>query len=235
MRLGLHKVAAMLPRLGYAKPVQPYPSLLLGAIEMAPIEVAQVYQTLAGNGFRTRLRSVQAVTSASGTPLDYYAIGSEQATDPASVFLLEHTLQGIWERGTARHEAARLRHQLPLAGKTGTTNDLRDSWFAGYGDDLVGVVWLGYDDNRESGLTGATGALKVWVDVMAKLNIQPRAALPPADVQFEQVPRMAQRDPARRDCFSTQELPFRSNRLPDVGWSCEMNDSFFQRVMDRFQ
>lgn len=235
MRLGLHKVAAMLERLGYAKPVQPYPSLLLGAVEMAPIEVAQLYQTLASNGFRTRLRSVQAVTSASGTPLEYYSIRSEQVVDPATMYLLEHTLHGVWENGTARHEAGRLRHNLPLAGKTGTTNDLRDSWFAGYGEDLVGVVWLGYDDNRESGLTGATGALKVWTEVMAKLNIQPRQALPPMNVSFERVPRDAERDPARRDCYYTQELPFRNDALPDVGWSCEVSDSFFERVMDRFR
>lgn len=235
MQLGLHKVAAMLPRLGYEKPVQAYPSLLLGAVEMAPIEVAQVYQTLASNGFRSSLRSVQAVTSADGTPLEYYPIGSEQAVDPATMYLLEHTLHGIWETGTARHEAVRFRDQLPLAGKTGTTNDLRDSWFAGYGDDLVGVVWLGYDDNRESGLTGATGALKVWGDVMSQLDIQPRQTQVPLDVDFDQVPREAQRDPTRRDCFDSQELPFRSNRLPDVGWSCEVNDSFFERVMDRFR
>jgi penicillin-binding protein 1B len=97
------------------------------------------------------------------------------------------------------------------------------------------VVWLGFDDNRESGLTGATGALKVWSDVMSQLDIQPRQAVAPPDVQFDQVPRTAQRDPTRRDCFDTQELPFRSNRLPDVGWSCEVNDSFFERVMDRFR
>ncbi|MGA0806829.1 MAG: transglycosylase domain-containing protein, partial [Pseudohongiellaceae bacterium] len=235
MQLGLHKVAAMLPRLGYDKPVQAYPSLLLGAVEMAPIEVAQVYQTLASNGFRSSLRSVQAVTSADGTPLEYYPIGSEQAVDSATMYLLEHTLHGVWETGTARHEAARFAGRLPLAGKTGTTNDLRDSWFAGYGDDLVGVVWLGYDDNRESGLTGATGALKVWADVMSQLDIQPRQALAPPDVVFDKIPRAAQRDPARRDCFDTLELPFRNNRLPDVGWSCEVNDSFFERVLDRFR
>jgi penicillin-binding protein 1B len=235
MRLGLHKVASMLERLGHTRPVQPYPSLLLGAVEMAPIEVAQLYQTIASNGFRSRLRSVQAVTSASGTPLEYYSIRSEQVVDAASVYLLEHALQGTWENGTARNEAGRMRHNLPLAGKTGTTNDLRDSWFAGYGENMVGVVWLGYDDNRESGLTGATGALKVWAEVMSRLNIQPRQTLAPAGIRQEQVPRTAVRDPARRDCNYTQQLPFRADTLPEVGWSCEVSDSFFERVMDRFR
>ena len=235
MKLGLHKVADMLARLGYSKAIQPFPSLLLGAIEMAPLEVAQIYQSLASNGFRSPLRTVEAVTTAEGKPLEYYGIGTEQAADPASVFLLEHTLQGVFERGTARTVASRFPNNLPLAGKTGTTNDLRDSWFAGYGEDLVGVVWLGYDDNRASGLTGATGALRVWTDLMTQLDIQPRQTQAPQDVQWEQIPLFAVRDAGRRDCSTTLPLPFRSNRLPDVGWSCEVNDSFFQRILERFK
>src|SRR5690606_29756125 len=135
---------------------------------------AALYQTLASNGFRSGLRSVEAVTSAAGEPLEYYGIRSAQAVDPQAVFLLEQTLYGVFESGTAKSVATRLASHLPLVGKTGTTNDLRDSWFAGYGDDLVGVVWLGYDDNRPSGLTGATGALQVWTELMTRLDIRPR-------------------------------------------------------------
>jgi penicillin-binding protein 1B len=235
MKLGLHRVTAMISRLGYSKPIQPYPSLLLGAIDMAPLEVAQMYQTIASSGFRSNLRSVEAVTSADGKPLEYYGLDSEQVVDPASVFLLEHTLQGVFERGTARSVAGRMGRHLPLVGKTGSTNDLRDSWFAGYGEDLLGVVWLGYDDNRESGLTGATGALRVWSDFMTALDIQGRQTQAPHDIVWEQVARVPVRDAARRECTWTDNLPFRSDRLQDLGWSCEVNDSFFQRVMERFR
>jgi len=235
MKLGVDKVAAMLTRLGYSKPIQPFPSLLLGAIDMAPLEVAQIYQTIASNGFRSPLRTVEAVTTAAGEPLEYYGIGSEQVVDPAPVFLLEHTLHGVFENGTGRTVANRFSNNLPLAGKTGTTNDLRDSWFAGFGEDLVGVVWLGYDDNRETGLTGATGALRVWTDLMTQLDIQPRQIVAPQDVQWEQVPLVAQRNADLRDCGRTQQLPFRADRLPDVGWSCEVTDSFFERLIDRFR
>jgi penicillin-binding protein 1B len=144
-------------------------------------------------------------------------------------------MQGVFERGTAKTAAPKLARNMPLAGKTGTTNDLRDSWFAGFGDDLVGVVWLGYDDNRESRLTGATGALRVWTDIMARLDIQPRQTLPPADIVMDTVPLQAVSDPARRNCAVTQSLPFRADRMADVDYSCEVTDSFFERIIDRFR
>lgn len=235
MKVGPEKVVQMLQRLGHTKSVRPFPSMLLGAVDMAPVEVAQLYQTLASNGFRSPLRAVEAVTTAEGEPLAWYGIQTEQVADAASVFLLEHALHGVFETGTAKSVASRLGRNLPLAGKTGTTNDLRDSWFAGYGEDLVGVVWLGHDDNRATGLTGATGALRVWTDIMVELDIQPRQTLPPADIQWDTVARYAVRNPADRNCTVTQSLPFRADRMQDVAYSCEVNDSFFERVIDRFR
>jgi penicillin-binding protein 1B len=235
MKLGVDKVAAMLKRLGLDRDVRPYPSLLLGAVEMAPIEVAQLYQTLASNGFRSPLRAVDAVTTAQGAPLAWYGIQTEQVADPAAVYLLEYALQGVFERGTARTAASRLGANLPLAGKTGTTNDLRDSWFAGYGNDLVGVVWLGHDDNRETGLTGATGALRVWTDIMSALDIQPRQTTAPANIEWESVAHNATRNPARRDCSETLSLPFSADRMQDLAYSCEVNDSFFERLIERIR
>jgi penicillin-binding protein 1B len=235
MQLGVDKVTKMLTRLGHKKSVQPFPSVLLGAVNMTPIEVAQLYQTLASNGFRSPLRAVEAVTTAGGDPLAWYGIETEQVVDPASVYLLEYAMQGVFERGTGKTAVPRLARNMPLAGKTGTTNDLRDSWFAGFGDDLVGVVWLGYDDNRESGLTGATGALRVWTDMMALLDIQPRQSFPPADIVMDTVPLQAVRDPEDRNCGVTQSLPFQSDRMTDVDFSCEVTDSFFERIIDRFR
>jgi penicillin-binding protein 1B len=235
MQLGVGKVTKMLTRLGHTKFVQPFPSVLLGAVNMTPLEVAQMYQTLASNGFRSPLRAVQAVTTAEGDPLAWYGIETEQVVDPASVYLLEYAMQGVFERGTAKTAKPKLARNMPLAGKTGTTNDLRDSWFAGFGDDLVGVVWLGYDDNRESGLTGATGALRVWADIMSRLDIQPRQTVPPADIVMDTVPLQAVRDPANRNCAVTQSLPFRADRMADVDYSCEVTDSFFERIIDRFR
>ncbi|MGB4248322.1 MAG: penicillin-binding protein 1B [Pseudohongiellaceae bacterium] len=235
MQVGLDKVDEMLTRLGHPRSVPEYPSMLLGAVDMAPVEVAQLYQTLAANGFRSPLRAVEAVTSGDGSPLERYGIATEQVADPASIFLLEYAMQGVFERGTARTSAGRLVRNLPLAGKTGTTNDMRDSWFAGYGNDLVGVVWLGHDDNRDTGLTGATGALRVWTDIMTELDIQPRRNPPPQEITWQRVALQASRSPESRDCRTTQSLPFRTDGLPDIAVDCEDNGSVFDRFFDRFR
>lgn len=235
LKLGVPNVMDTLKRLGYNGDALPYPSVLLGAVDMTPIEVTQIYQTLASSGFRSPLRAVEAVTTATGEPLAYYGIETKQVADPGAVFLLEHAMQGVFERGTARGALNTLGDHMPLAGKTGTTNDLRDSWFAGYGNDLVGVVWLGHDDNSETGLTGATGALTVWTTLMKELDITPRQIAQPAEIQWEQVPARPVLEASRRDCSETMSLPFHNERLPAVDYTCEVNESFFDRVLDRFR
>ncbi len=235
LKLGVDKVKQTLIRLGYTGDAQPYPSFLLGAVDMSPLDVAQVYQTLASSGFRSPLRAVEAVTTAAGQPLTFYGIETKQVADPSAVWLLEYALQGVFEHGTAKTAKPVLSAHLPLAGKTGTTNDLRDSWFAGYGNDLVGVVWLGHDDNQETGLTGATGALQVWASLMHAIDIQPRQVPAPPDIKWDQIPLAPARDASRRDCSATQSMPFLTDAMPDVGISCEVNESFFERVIDRFR
>jgi penicillin-binding protein 1B len=235
MQVGLDKVGEMLTRLGFTREVPQFPSVLLGSVDMAPVEVAQFYQTLASNGFRSPLRTVEAVTTSLGEPLERYGIETAQMVDPASMYLLEYALQGVFQRGTAQTASNRLSDSLPLAGKTGTTNDLRDSWFAGYGDDLVGVVWLGNDDNSDTGLTGATGALRVWTEIMSRLDIQPRLTIPPSNVVWQSVALGPVRDASLRDCRLTTSLPFLPGRLPDPALNCEDDESLMERLFDRFR
>lgn len=233
MKLGLDSVARMIEKLGYNETIPLYPSLLLGAVDMAPIEVAQLYQTLASNGFRSPLRAVEAVTTDQGARLERYGIETVQVSSPESMYLLEYALQGVFNRGTAKSVVGRMEDSLPLAGKTGTTNDLRDSWFAGYGEDLVGVVWLGYDDNRDTGLTGATGALRVWSELMSDLKVRPRLTLPPQSIIWQDIAPQAVTQPNQRDCRGAVSLPFVAGRLPPNAVSCEDSESFMQNIFDR--
>ena len=235
IKTGVDTVVEMLARLGHSRPVPEYLSLLLGAVDMSPLEVARFYQTLASNGFYSPLRSVEAVTTGAGDRLQRYGVETEQVADPASVFLLEQSLQNVFVDGTARSAADDLADNLPLAGKTGTTNDFRDSWFAGYGDDLVGVVWLGYDDNRSTGLTGATGALRVWTAVMQELAIQPRQTRAPETIVWEEVPVRATESPTAEDCRATRLLPFREGQLPGAVTGCLQDESLLERVFDRIR
>ncbi len=168
--VGLAKVAATLERLGLESAPALNPSLLLGTVEMSPLEVVQVYTTLADGGFRTRLRAVRAVLDEQGRPLKSFKVQVEAAASPAAVYQLDRMLMLVPTHGTAREAASRLPRGLVIAGKTGTSSDTRDSWFAGFTGSYLSVAWVGYDDNRETGLTGAAGALPVWADTMASLR-----------------------------------------------------------------
>jgi penicillin-binding protein 1B len=170
MDLGLSKVADTLQSLGLESSTALNPSMLLGAVEMSPLEVAQVYTSLANGGFRARLRAVRAVLDEQGRPLRDFKVQVEPAAPPAAVYQLLRMLMLVPTHGTARDAAARLPRGLVIAGKTGTSSDTRDSWFAGFTGSYLSVVWVGYDDNRATGLTGAAGALPVWADTMASLK-----------------------------------------------------------------
>ncbi len=168
--LGLANVVDTLRSLGLTISPPLNPSLLLGAVDMSPLEVVQVYTSLANGGFRARLRAVQAVLDEQGHALKRFKVQVEAAAPPAAVYQVDRMLMLVPTRGTAREAAARLPRGLVVAGKTGTSSDTRDSWFAGFTGNYLSVVWVGYDDNRVTGLTGAAGALPVWADTMTRLK-----------------------------------------------------------------
>lgn len=184
MEVGLDQVTNSLKRLGIERPLEPFPSLLLGAAELSPVEVTQMYQTLAGGGFRVPLRAIREVTSARGEPLSRYPLSVQQAFEPGPVFLVVEAMRGVMREGTGRSARARLGAGLVMAGKTGTTDDLRDSWFAGFTEDLLAVVWLGHDDNTPAGLSGAKGALQVWIDMMKSLGPRSLTSQSPSGVEW---------------------------------------------------
>ena len=183
MAVGPAQVADTLTAMGGPADIRPYPSLLLGAVEMTPLEVAQVYGTLANGGFRTPLRAVRSVVDAEGEPLQRFPIAIEQIADPGTVYQLNQALVQVLRRGTGRSARGKLPADLVAAGKTGTSDEYRDSWFAGFTGQHVMVVWLGYDDNRPTGLTGASGALQIWAAIMNELNSASYAPLPPAELE----------------------------------------------------
>jgi penicillin-binding protein 1B len=177
LEIGYAPLQDTLHRLGIKRNVPAYPSTLLGAAEMTPIEVIQMYQTLASGGFQSPMRAIREVMNAQGEPLRRYPIEVQKTFDPELIAVLNSGLTQVIENGTARSVRKQLPADLLVAGKTGTTNDTRDSWFAGFTASHVSVVWLGTDDNQPTGLSGSSGALKIWGDVMA--------TLPTASLSFE--------------------------------------------------
>jgi penicillin-binding protein 1B len=217
MDVGLAAVADALRRLGVEQPIRKYPSLMLGAIEMSPLQVTQVYQTIAAGGFRIPLRAVEAVTTADGRPLNRYGIAVAQSIDPQASFLLEYGMRQVFETGTAHSARYALEGSLPLAGKTGTTNDLRDSWFAGFGDNYLAVVWIGHDDNSAIGLTGAAGALKVWQEIARRLPMTARTSMEPEGITWHTV----QAGFAAPDSCNGLSMPFLRGVEPPAAAACD--------------
>jgi penicillin-binding protein 1B len=207
LEVGMRRVVTTLERLGVSREVPAFPSLFLGAAALTPLEVTQAYQTLAANGFRMPLRAVREVTAPDGRPLARYRLDVEQAFPAGPVFILNTLLQEAFREGTGRSAYQRLPGRPALAGKTGTTDDLRDSWFAGFGRDRLAVVWVGRDDNKPAGFSGAQGALQIWADLMARLGPAPWSAAKPADVGWQWVDRASGRatDP---QCPGAERLPF---------------------------
>jgi penicillin-binding protein 1B len=181
--LGVPDVVKTLHRLGVEGDLNPYPSLLLGAIELTPFDVATMYETIASGGYRTPLRAIREVTAADGTPLSRYPLTVTPAIQPGPAYLLTRALQAVVTEGTARSLAQKVPADWHVAGKTGTTDELRDSWFAGFAGDVLGVLWVGEDDDSPTGLSGATGALRLWADSVRGLNLAPLEPAPPSAVE----------------------------------------------------
>jgi len=168
---------------GYSGNALPLPSMFLGAVEISPLEVAQMYATLAANGYEAPLSAIREVQTKDGQPLSRFPIKVRETLPEAPVYLLNWAMRGVLTHGTARSAYGVLPGDRIYAGKTGTTDDYRDSWFAGFGADRVGVVWVGRDDNKSTGLTGGNGALPIWTRVFKDLNVRGMDPSPPPDIE----------------------------------------------------
>jgi penicillin-binding protein 1B len=211
--LGLERVLANVRKLGIERDVKPFASALLGAVELSPLEVAQMYQTIASGGFRSPLRAIREVTTMEGRPLKRYPLAVEQAFPPEPMYLLAAAMQGVVREGTAQSLKNFLPPETSVAGKTGTTDEQRDAWFAGFTGDRLGVVWIGYDDNRAARLSGSTAALPVWGDMMSALAPEPLELAKPERIELVSIdPQSGLR--GGMSCPGAQEVPFFQGSAP---------------------
>jgi penicillin-binding protein 1B len=219
LELGIERVVDTIHRLGVDREVPALPSVALGAVALSPIEVAGMYQTIASGGFSSPLSAIREVMDASGEPLTRYPVAVEQKVRQSAVYLLEYALKEVVSAGTARSAYNRLPAGLVVAGKTGTTDDQRDSWFAGYSGDLLAVVWIGRDDNGVTALTGATGALPAWTGLMAAVSREPRRARAPGGITETWVDE-AGGGLSGEGCPGARLMPFMNGTEPDYEAAC---------------
>jgi penicillin-binding protein 1B len=168
MAVGMPRIVELAHAMGITSQMEPYPSVALGSAAVTPAELVSVYATLAAGGVRPPVHGLAAVLDRYGKPVEGAPLPKPKAVlSPQSAYLVTSLLQGVFVRGTARGAAAGIPGDV--AGKTGTTNKRRDSWFGGYSPERATVVWVGYDDNSSTRLSGARAALPLWVRFTAKV------------------------------------------------------------------
>ena len=170
LQVGLPKVTREFVALGLEKEPPQLPSVLLGSVDVSPLEVAQLYNAFANSGFSTPLRAVRSVVDSAGEPLKSFALEVTPVASPEAVYQVNRMMVEVMEHGSGRGAKAMLPPGVVFAGKSGTSSDYRDSWFAGFSGGHLAVVWIGHDDNSSTGLTGSSGSLAVWARLMANLG-----------------------------------------------------------------
>jgi len=219
MQLGMPEIMKTIRQLGVQRNLPAYPSVMLGAVGLSPVEVAAMYQTIAAGGFDTPLRAIRAVSTAAGDPLNRYPLQVQQRVDSEAIHLLYYALQETMREGTGRSVYSSLPEDLSIAGKTGTTDDLRDSWFAGFTGDRLAVVWLGNDDNSPLGLTGSKGALKVWQGLMQRIHPETFVGAIPGNIRYHWIDDETGRLSGKL-CKGARQVPFIKGSEPRKKSDC---------------
>ena len=167
--VGYGRVVQIARQMGLTANIRPTPAVALGAYELTPVEVAGAYTAFATMGTRAEPMYVKSVVGANGNSLEKNTPVNKLVLDPRVTYLVDSILKDVLNKGTGAQVRAR-GFALPAAGKTGTS---RDGWFSGFTTNLVCVIWIGFDDNRDFGLQGGTTAAPIWADFMIRATALP--------------------------------------------------------------
>lgn len=230
MQLGIPEVSDTLGRLGVDKQeIRPVPSMFLGAFSLTPFEVAQMYQTLTNSGKRAKLSALRSVIDMDGNVLYQSLPKSSPAVDEQAAWLTTYAMKQGVAQGTGRFLQSQFAWAA-LAGKTGTSNDSRDSWFVGIDGREVTTIWLGRDDNKSTKLTGSSGALRVYAEYLQQ-RIPERLDLPwPREVTtlgFQKTPQGA----LEMNCRSEYKLPV-WDKTGQIKQQCEKKSNWLNKLFD---
>ncbi|NII10041.1 penicillin-binding protein 1B [Oleiagrimonas sp. C23AA] len=226
LAVGLKRIQGFLESFGL-KNVNPNPSLLLGAIDLAPMQVAQLYQYFAADGHALPLVAVRGVVNSKGQTIKRYGVKTGKSQYQQAASLVTYAMQHVTTVGTAHSIGDSGLAWLHAAGKTGTSDDQRDSWFAGFTGSHLAVVWVGRDDNKPTHLWGSSGALKVWESLFKHLPTRP-LDLDTHGLQYAWInPKTGHR--TQQACEGAVQLPFVAGYVPQDEDGC-----FWQRVRGMF-
>ena len=227
LAVGVPRIKAFLESFGFTD-VNPSPSMLIGAVDLAPIQVAQLYQYVAADGHALPLLAVRGVVDGNGRTIKRYEVEGGKGEYQQAVRLVTWAMQQVAEYGTAHSLGDSSLAWLNAAGKTGTSNDMRDSWFAGFTGSHLAVFWMGRDDNKPTSLFGATGGLRAWQDLFRHLPTKALPAAPGEGLQMAWIDP-ANGKPTQPECEGARQFPVVAGSLPADTEGC-----FWQRVGDFF-
>ncbi|MGN6520092.1 MAG: penicillin-binding protein 1B [Dokdonella sp.] len=219
-RIGVDRVRGFLESFRLGRAINPNPSMLLGAIDLSPFDVARLYQYLAADGHALPLRAVRGVLDAKGRPLSRYEVQAGGGDYTTASRLVTWAMQQVAVGGTAHAIDDSGLGWLHAAGKTGTSDTQRDSWFAGFTGDTLAVAWVGRDDNKPTGLFGSTGGLRIWIELMKRLPSAP-LIVPEDGIERAYVAPSGKRTDAV--CAGARELPFASGYAPSEEEHCPID------------
>ncbi|EHZ2549884.1 penicillin-binding protein 1B [Vibrio vulnificus] len=229
MQLGIDQVSDTLARLGVNRnEIRPVPSMFLGAFSLTPLEVAQMYQTLTNSGRKAPLTALRSVVDLEGHVLYQSLPKSSPAVNEQAAWLTTYAMKQGVAQGTGRY----LQNQFAwaaLAGKTGTSNDSRDSWFVGVDGREVTTIWLGRDDNQPTKLTGASGALRVYAEYLKQRT--PEKLILPWPKEITTLGYQQKNDgELSLDCSSQFTLPV-WDKLGELKAQCEKSSNWLNKLL----
>ncbi|NRA64812.1 MAG: penicillin-binding protein 1B [Pseudobacteriovorax sp.] len=219
MDIGTESVAQTLFDLGIDDDIPTNPAMLLGSFGLSPLSVLQMFQTLASQGFMVKPRTVRYVTNRDGEIQKSYQIQLQESISKEYLHLIQYALQVVMYEGTGRGAYAYLPRDFSAAGKTGTSNNKRDSWFAGFTGDKVAVVWMGRDDNKPTPLTGSSGALPVWSEIMKTASLEPMDYRQLDGIEYLWVDETTG-ERSFEFCQEVRQMPFHPSSIPEAVAPC---------------
>lgn len=223
LQVGIRPLFRLLEQLGVAPGSARHPAAFLGAVDLSPLQVAQLYQALASGGYSTPLRAITDVVDSQGNPIARYPMRLRQIQEREALALLDFALEQAATTGTGASLSWRLKRaparKAVIRGKTGTTSDRRDAWFAGYSSQWLGVVWIGRDDNSPAGVSGAASALPIWAKMFDGLPHEPETRQWPNGIEWFWIdwpaPMLAD-----ESCVGARAIPFIKDSQPAAYSAC---------------
>lgn len=233
VRGGPEKVAAQAEKMNFSGPMKPYPSIALGAFEVTPLELARAYCAFAADGVVPFVLSVKDVADEKGNILVRQHVDINPVMSPGKAFVMTSMLRSVVTEGTAS-ALGKMGLDFALAGKTGTSNDYRDTWFVGYTPDFLALVWVGFDNGDSVMTTGAGAALPIFADLVKQMPgyVSDRWFTMPPGVVKKKVCRQTGQLADSRQCPETYGQYFLETNQPDKKCQVHKADNVFKRTLD---